>query len=259
MAPRLVILMLIILGAGPVPAQPVLRWSPADTTIQAGQEVTLAIMLDDTLAVRTLEFIIGFDSDVVTTVAGEPGALFQGLNLFWGFEEVDPENPGQQHGYCVVLGASDWALGPGELFTWTVRGHQAGSADLATLNLHLLPPGGGEYETVDLPPTTVVVSGTSPVAPAPLPGSALSLFPNPFNPRVTVTFSGPVGLDARLEVFDLRGKRLGHLWQGNLGGTGSVTWEGQDAAGRPLPSGIYTFRLTGADGRQTTTRGTLLR
>jgi hypothetical protein len=256
---RTAILLLLCLGALPAVAQPVLRWAPADTTVDSGQEATLALMLDDTLTVRTLEFFIEYDADILTTVGGEPGALFQGFNLFWGFEEVDGAASGQRHGYCVVLGADDWALGPGELFTWTVRASQAGTAELAALSVQLLPPGSGEYEDVQLPPATVTVVGTSP-APLPPPvGPRLSLHPNPFNPRTTIGISGAPGQAASLDVFDLQGRRLGRLWQGDLDRGGAVDWDGRDAAGRLLPSGVYTFVLTGSDGSRAWTRGTLIR
>ena len=40
--------------AGPALADPVLRWSPADPTIFIGDQLTLSVMLDDPLTVRTI-------------------------------------------------------------------------------------------------------------------------------------------------------------------------------------------------------------
>ena len=71
-----------------------------------------------------------------------------------------------------------------------------------------------------------------------------SAWPNPFNPRVTVSFTLTAATSVRLDVYDLRGRRLATLAEGDLpAGTYQRTW---DAAG--LPSGLYAYRLV-AGGR----------
>ncbi len=81
-----------------------------------------------------------------------------------------------------------------------------------------------------------------------VPGAAATAFleqnhPNPFNPATDIAFnlarSGPVFL----EVFDLSGRRVAGLVEGNLeAGRHQVLWEPRD-----LPSGTYVYRLQ-ADG-----------
>ena len=255
------LLMVILWGAGVVPsaASPILRWAPADTTIEPGQQATLSIMLDDTLTVRTIEIYITYDSDIITSVSGGPGAMFDGFNLFSGFQEVDPGNPGQWHGYCVILGADDWAVGPGELFSWTVLGEVEGISISVSESITLLPPGGGDYESVSLPGIDITVAIASAVPVYLADDAVLHLYPNPFNPRVQVDFLPGGQGGGLLEVFDLRGRRVATLWQGVAREVEQVTWDGQDAQGRALPSGIYTFLLQGTDGSRTTARGTLVR
>jgi hypothetical protein len=255
------LLMVILWGAGAVPsaASPILRWAPADTTIAPGQQATLSIMLDDTLTVRTVEIYMTYDSDIISSVSGGPGAMFDGFNLFSGFEEVDPGNPGLWHGYCVILGADDWAVGPGELFSWTVLGEAEGISGSVPESVKLLPPGGGEYAAVVLPGIDIRVALASPVPVHPADDAALNLYPNPFNPRVQVDFLPGGQGGGLLEIFDLRGRRVVTLWRGVTRELEQVTWDGQDAQGRALPSGVYTFSLTGKDGSRTTKRGTLVR
>jgi hypothetical protein len=257
------LLIVILLGssAAPAAANPVLRWAPADTTIGPNQQVTLSIMLDDPLDVRTIELYIGYDSDIISTVGGGPGELFLPFQSSWfsHFSEVDEENPGQWYGYCVILGANDWAVGPGELFSWTVEGNINGISALTSVSVILLPPGGGEYDQVQLPAAEVVVLDPSPVPTFMASGPGMNLYPNPFNPRVQVDFSlgeHPKGL---LEVYDMRGRRVATLWQGTAQQAEQITWDGRDALGRAVPSGVYTFSLQGNDGSRFTTRGTLLR
>jgi len=50
----------------------------------------------------------------------------------------------------------------------------------------------------------------------------------------------------RLAVYDLRGRRVRDLLEGVRAGGGhyAVPWDGRDDRGRPLPSGVYLYRLT---------------
>ena len=80
--------------------------------------------------------------------------------------------------------------------------------------------------------------------PAPF-GIGLRAAPNPFNPTTRLSFmlagDGPV----EIALFDLRGQRVCTLFDGErAAGPQAVTWDGRDAAGRPLASGVYVCRLT---------------
>jgi len=73
-------------------------------------------------------------------------------------------------------------------------------------------------------------------------------WPNPFNPTTTFEFAIPHPGPARLEVTDLRGFRLDTLWEGwTTGGSHTVTWNGRDAGGRPVATGVYLAQLIGSD------------
>jgi hypothetical protein len=84
---------------------------------------------------------------------------------------------------------------------------------------------------------------------APAAALALANHPNPFNPTTRIAFRLPVAGRVSLEVFDLRGARLATLIAGDrAAGEQSVDWDGRDAAGRALASGIYLARLETAAG-----------
>ena len=81
---------------------------------------------------------------------------------------------------------------------------------------------------------------------ADLPGSdaALAIHPNPFRDRATIRFASEQGnTGARLSIYDLQGRRVRSL---PLAGGESVVWDGRDAEGGRLSSGVYFVR---ADGR----------
>ena len=250
-------LLALVVAFGTADGAPVLRWTPTGPSVAIGGDLTLSIMLDEAVAVRTLEVYVTYDSALVTSVTGTPGALFAGHNLFAGFEEVTPAAPGRWHAYCVILGAGDWAVGPGELYRWTLHGVAAGACALNVTGLTLLPPGGGNYPEVALVPSTVTVVDPASAVSGPPPGSLPpSLTPNPFNPLVRIDCDP----GSRLMVLDARGAVVCRLEASGMAGERlTFVWEGTDQRGMALPSGVYLFSATSPDGARTVTRGTLLR
>ena len=70
-------------------------------------------------------------------------------------------------------------------------------------------------------------------------------YPNPFNPETAIDFTVPVGANSvRLEVFDVLGRRVALLWDGEMApGANRLYWRGLDQEGRPAASGVYIYRL----------------
>ena len=65
-------------------------------------------------------------------------------------------------------------------------------------------------------------------------------YPNPFNPATTIPFALPEAAAVSLAVYDLRGREIRRLVQDRLpAGYHRIIWDGCDATGRVLPSGIY--------------------
>ncbi len=70
-------------------------------------------------------------------------------------------------------------------------------------------------------------------------------YPNPFNPRTTFRCYLPQAGRTRLTVYDVNGRRVARLLDENLlRGWHQMQWKATDGAGRPLPSGLYLYRLT---------------
>jgi hypothetical protein len=71
-------------------------------------------------------------------------------------------------------------------------------------------------------------------------------YPNPFNPTTTIQFTVPQGHTGRtlLEIFDARGRAVKTLVESSLPpGRHTVVWDGRNAAGEKVASGIYLFSL----------------
>ncbi len=78
----------------------------------------------------------------------------------------------------------------------------------------------------------------------PSPVATLAAWPNPFNPSLSITGTRPAGGAAALAVHDLAGRRVRTLAL-DAGDDVRFTarWDGRDAAGRAMPSGVYVLRL----------------
>ena len=89
-----------------------------------------------------------------------------------------------------------------------------------------------------------------------VPGATTSLnqnHPNPFNPTTTISWQLARAGRVSLRVFDARGRLVRTLVDDERGaGAGSAQWNGNDDRGRPVPSGVYFYRLR--TGSQTHTR-----
>jgi len=85
----------------------------------------------------------------------------------------------------------------------------------------------------------------TPVRPAAVVLNSLTAYPNPFNPRLSLSFELPEPNEARLEVYDVRGSRVRVLLAGDwlAGGVFTTSWNGRDDRGRDLASGVYFARL----------------
>jgi protocatechuate 3,4-dioxygenase beta subunit len=69
-------------------------------------------------------------------------------------------------------------------------------------------------------------------------------YPNPFNPETRIQFALPRPMHVTLAIFDLLGREVRRLQEGTLGeGRHSLLWDGRNAKGEPMSSGLYWYRL----------------
>ena len=68
--------------------------------------------------------------------------------------------------------------------------------------------------------------------------------PNPFNPQTEINFELPQAMAVRLQIFDLRGRLVKTLIDGQRQvGPQSIIWNGRDARGARVASGVYLYQL----------------
>jgi len=69
-------------------------------------------------------------------------------------------------------------------------------------------------------------------------------YPNPFNPNTIIKFGLPVQSDVRLEIYDILGRSVKVLTDGELeAGYHEIIWDGKNRQGNDIASGVYFYRL----------------
>ena len=70
-------------------------------------------------------------------------------------------------------------------------------------------------------------------------------FPNPFNPKTTIRFQLPEAGKVSLGIYDASGRLVRLIYDERMeAGDHAASWNGRDALGRPVVSGVYFARLS---------------
>jgi hypothetical protein len=78
--------------------------------------------------------------------------------------------------------------------------------------------------------------------------------PNPFAGTTMIRFDLPKGAQVRLDVFDVRGRLIKTMVNNSLpAGRYSIGWDGRDASGQQVASGVYYYRIQAGNWNDTKT------
>ncbi|MEW6754196.1 MAG: FlgD immunoglobulin-like domain containing protein [Candidatus Latescibacterota bacterium] len=85
-----------------------------------------------------------------------------------------------------------------------------------------------------------------------LPAGALANHPNPFNAQTTISYRLEHRAPVEVSIYDVAGQRVRQLVHREQGpGPHEVVWDGRDAGGRPVSSGVYLYHLRTPTRQQT--------
>ncbi len=197
--------------------------------------VDVELSLSGADAVRGLSAEVTYDPGVLALRSVTPGGAVGGADGFLWWTE-------RAHGTvqidCAAMGET--ALLPAEeavaVFTFEILGTDAASVwveavKLRGLSNEMLSSSGGHLDlsAPEATPTRTVLHQNA---------------PNPFNPRTSIAFELATAGHVTLTVYDAIGRRVAVLVEGHVdAGSGAVEWDGRDARGRPVGSGIYFYVL----------------
>ena len=151
----------------------------------------------------------------------------------WGFLKTPEGVPIIDFGYTIDVSAS--LEGSGELseqLNDPTGSHTAWGSDTAEPF---------KYTVID--PATAIAAEQE-ASSLPLMPALHENYPNPFNPQTTIAYELPQNESVRLTVYDILGREVVRLIdQTQAAGYHEVVWNGLDAAGNSVSSGIYLYRL----------------
>ena len=165
--------------------------------------------------------------------------------------------------FCVGIpaGSADAQLPPSAAHPWTLHVQDGGylnrSGRVTAYSIVWHAPGGDQTFTATSLPRPLVEGGeitvqvpdaVTAVTPDPPPIGRLRVQPNPAwaAEGVTISLGTPA---ARVEVFDLSGRRVAVLGARDATQDGRLHWSARGADGRVLPAGVYVVRAGRASAR----------
>jgi hypothetical protein len=155
----------------------------------------------------------------------------------WSQQFVGGPPPGGDHASGVAADADGNVLATG----WF-----QGTVDFGAGPVVSIAPGGDLF--------VAKYHGTIPSGVVTPPASAFSGLrnrPNPFNPSTDIEFSLQFDAPVTLSIYDVNGKRVRTLASRHFTrGPHSVPWDGRDAGGELVASGVYFLRLTAGNDSQ---------
>ena len=197
-----------------------------------------------TPALRGYSIRIVASSEVVFTASDYAvNSLPPGDPIFFQVMENDDNDYTLDY---AILGATDGITTEEDLFSITFHGAADGIADVAIVEVDFRDL---DNQSIPIDYTTQATI-TVDCGPVGLPDSVaqyinLDVFPNPFNPRVTISFRVDAQQSVRLAIFDAIGRQVRELLHQELtSGTHRCEWDGRDAYRRQVPSGTYFVQMT---------------
>lgn len=140
----------------------------------------------------------------------------------WYDSETAPDGPGSMDDFVGVQAMGKWEL-------WV---SDNGSGDTGTLEEWGLrfsfPPEVAGAEESDIPARHFLAQNS----------------PNPFGPQTQIRFGLPRAEEVELGIYNIEGRKVATLASGlHEPGVYAAEWNGKDAAGRKVASGIYFYRF----------------
>jgi hypothetical protein len=147
---------------------------------------------------------------------------------------------------------------------YTFEGIEPGSYDVSVVSVY----GDGQVDQPvdavlsDVGNANVILNATSignDTPQIPTVSSLAQNYPNPFNAQTMISFNLATSGRVELDIYNMIGQKIVTLVDGSYNpGTYNVIWNGRDAAGSTVSSGIYYYRLK-TDAKTETMKMTLLK
>jgi len=136
-------------------------------------------------------------------------------------------------------------MAPGHPDVASMQSEAGGGENFTTGHFTRMGGGAGAEPSVEILPTAFRLE---------------SAYPNPFNPETTIPYSVSQLMDVELAIYNALGQKVRTLVSDRvLPGTYSVVWNGTDATGNAVGTGVYYCRLLSTQGNSSSQRLMLIR
>jgi hypothetical protein len=219
------------IAAGTAKAVEDLESLVAFTIVPAGNDAVSIVLENKAATLKGVRLAVEIEGGELARV--ERGSLFAGRSdLFFGALHT-----GEAIDVCAAALGVDAALkASGEFARLVIKatGTEAAAVRIKAIDLRNVNnertevAGEGEYETPFMPAATALMQN----------------FPNPFNPSTTLVFDMVQAGHVTIKIYNVTGRLIRTLVDGRHdAGRHHVEWNGIDANGSSVPSGIYFYQM----------------
>lgn len=232
-------------GVGDDP-QSTIEWSEANgvLTITAAGYVSTVVKVTATDGTSTVEKTIQFTEQVAVELSSFVGALVEDRVVINWVTASQTNNAGFRvlrstdgETYEVV---SELIAGAGttdQLMDYIFEDTSLPAAEIVYYILEQIDLDG----TINRSNPIEVLLGARFILPTEF---ASAVYPNPFNPRTTISYDLPSDADVSIIIYDAIGQEIRHLVsQHYTAGRYSVQWDAKDFMGRSVGSGVYIAKI----------------
>jgi len=203
--------------------------------IQSGQQIDIPLYLTNGENIMSFEGLVNFNPEHLSYDEIVWSNLLNDFAI-----EVNVEND-----EIRVAGAGPFPDGQDGVFaTLRFTVNENFDEDETTVSLTNLR---WNEETILVDVTSTILTNTLSVGTISNIPSTFSLrqnYPNPFNPTTTLRYDLPEDANVRITVYDLLGRQIINLVNEDVtAGYRSAIWNGTDAYGKPVSSGMYIYQI----------------
>ncbi|OQX83551.1 hypothetical protein B6D60_10325, partial [candidate division KSB1 bacterium 4484_87] len=208
---------------------------------EKSDEVRLAVRVNDAHSMQAFGINVGFQDDILQLVEVKSTSVTQLWESFGGREGL----PGVIYigGFHREAVQQQGAAMLAELIFQVVK--ESDSAELWLYDaVDDLNEAKMKTETIHVPLITTDVRKVEADGSIPKKFSLSQNYPNPFNMETDIQYELPEAIQVNLTIYNAMGQKVKTLVsQKQEAGKYVAHWNGRDAAGNDLPSGIYVYKL----------------
>ncbi|MBN1153337.1 S8 family serine peptidase [candidate division KSB1 bacterium] len=221
------------------------RLSIPDVTAEPGQLINVPIMGSNFNSVKAFGFDLGYPNEKMSFHSFRPGKLTES----WELIDVAENIPGVLTiGGLHIDQVDSIQMGTLIELTFLIKKTSSQPTELWFFNLR------DDIQSAQISNGRIIQSNYQNTGELDIPieYKLAQNYPNPFNPETDIQYDIPKQTFITMAIYNAMGQKIITLVsEEKRAGSHHVVWNGNDESGKPVPSGIYFYRLNTMDFNQT--------